>query len=169
MKKLFALFLTLVLVLALSACDNKGGEVNKQNDNAVSKTQSQAEQSGDTQESANQQSQAAQPAESATEQGNTQNSQSASATPDKSQQSTSAVENTASDATQSAIGRDRAIELALNHAGLNKADVRDLEAELDRERGGTYWEVDFEYGGYDYSYDLNAQTGEIVIAEKEKD
>ena len=158
MKKLFALFLTLVLVLAISACDNKGGEVNNQNDNAVSKTQSQAEQSGGTQESANKQSQDSQPAESATEQGNTQNSQSAST-----------AESTASDTTQSAIGRDRAIELALNHAGLNKADVRDLEAELDRERGGTYWEVDFEHGGYDYSYDINAQTGEIVIAEKEKD
>ena len=67
------------------------------------------------------------------------------------------------------ITRDRAIELALNHAGLAKSDVRDLEAELDRERGGTYWEIDFESGNLEYSYDINAQTEEIRKIEKERD
>ena len=67
------------------------------------------------------------------------------------------------------ITRDRAIELALNHAGLKKADVRELEAELDRERGGVYWEVDFESGNLEYSYDINAETEEIQKIEKERD
>ena len=67
------------------------------------------------------------------------------------------------------ITRERAIELALAHAGLTEAQVYDLEAELDRERGGTYWEVDFENGTYEYSYDINAQTEEIRRLEKERD
>ena len=67
------------------------------------------------------------------------------------------------------ITRDRAIELALNHAGLTKAQVRDLEAELDYERTGVFWEVDFESGGYEYSYDINAETEAIAKVEKERD
>ena len=67
------------------------------------------------------------------------------------------------------VTRDRAIELALAHAGLALAEVYDLEAELDRERGGTYWEVDFEYKNIEHSYDINAQTGEITRLETERD
>lgn len=67
------------------------------------------------------------------------------------------------------ITREQAIATALTHAGINQSDTRDLEAELDRERGGTYWEVDFESGEYDYSYDINAETGAIITSEKERD
>ena len=59
--------------------------------------------------------------------------------------------------------------MALNHAGLNKTQIYDLEAEIDRERGGTYWEIDFESGNLEYSYDINAQTEEIRKLEKERD
>ena len=68
-----------------------------------------------------------------------------------------------------AVSRDRAIELALNAAGFTADEVRDLEAEPDRERGGTYWEVDFEAGGYEYSYDIDSATGEVVKADREFD
>lgn len=67
------------------------------------------------------------------------------------------------------ITRDRAIELALNHAKLTRAQVRDLEAELDYERTGIFWEVDFESGGYEYSYDINAETEAMARVEKERD
>ena len=67
------------------------------------------------------------------------------------------------------ITRDKAIELALNHAKLTRTQVRDLETELDRERTGVFWEVDFESGGYEYSYDINAETEAIAKAEKERD
>ena len=42
-------------------------------------------------------------------------------------------------------------------------------AEHDREYGGVFWEVDFENGGYDYSYEINAVTEEIVRHQKERD
>ena len=67
------------------------------------------------------------------------------------------------------ISRDRAIEIALEKAKLKKADVRDLEAELDYEKGVLVWEVDFDYQNFDYSYDINADSGAIVFEEIEKD
>lgn len=67
------------------------------------------------------------------------------------------------------VSRERAIELALDNAGVALEEVRDLEAELDREYGGVYWEVDFEHGGYEYSYDINTTTGEITKAYRESE
>ena len=66
------------------------------------------------------------------------------------------------------ISRERAIEIALSHAGLTQDDVYDLDAELDKEQNGVLWEVDFDTREFEYSYDINATTEEIVIADKEK-
>lgn len=66
------------------------------------------------------------------------------------------------------VSRDQAIDIALNAAGLSRDDVYDLEAELDRERGGTYWEIDFETREYEYSYDVNAESGAVARSERER-
>ncbi len=71
------------------------------------------------------------------------------------------------ESTSSTITADRALALALTHAGVAKADARDVETELDRERGTLVWEVSFEAGGYEYDYDINAATGEVLLVEKE--
>ncbi len=81
---------------------------------------------------------------------------------------------TSSDATSSApstakLSRDEAIAKALEKAGVKKADAREIEAELDREHGGTYWEVEFESGNTGYSYDIDSTTGEVLKAEREID
>ena len=65
--------------------------------------------------------------------------------------------------------RDRAIEIALQAAGLARADVRDLEAETEREQNGVFWEVEFEAGGYDYTYDIHAENGSIINQKREPD
>ena len=67
------------------------------------------------------------------------------------------------------ITADEAKEIALSHAGLACKKVRDLEAEPDRERGKSIYEVSFESGNYDYEYEIDAKTGEILIADKEWD
>lgn len=67
------------------------------------------------------------------------------------------------------VDRDRALEIALEKANVHKDDIRDLEIELDRERGITAWEINFDYNGTEYSYEVNAETGAIVQIEKEKD
>ena len=65
------------------------------------------------------------------------------------------------------ISKDRAIELALQTAGVDKASAFDIDAELDRERGVPCWEVDFETREHEYSYDINANDGSVVKSERE--
>ncbi|MBO5897798.1 MAG: PepSY domain-containing protein [Clostridia bacterium] len=66
------------------------------------------------------------------------------------------------------ISRRQAIQLALDEAGLERSEVRDLEAELDREREGLYWEVDFETPQHEFSYDIHVDSGEIRRVERER-
>ena len=60
------------------------------------------------------------------------------------------------------IARDRALEIALENASLTLESVFDLDVELDKDKNGTFWEVEFETREIEYSYDINATTGEIV-------
>ncbi len=88
------------------------------------------------------------------------------------EQVTTAAAETAPDGTvisASLISADEAKRIALEHAGLSESEVWDLEAERDVERGVQVYDVSFETEGYDYDYDINAVTGEIVRADKERD
>ena len=67
------------------------------------------------------------------------------------------------------ITRDRALEIALDKAGVKQADIHDLDVELDRERGVTVWEVDFDHGNLEYSYDVDAESGAITKVGRERD
>ena len=67
------------------------------------------------------------------------------------------------------IKKDRAIEIALSHAGLSESEVYDLDIDLDYEMNGTFWEIDFNSAGYEYEYTINAKTEEIVFSHKERD
>ncbi len=69
---------------------------------------------------------------------------------------------------QQTITKEHAIELALKAAGVDKAAAFDIEAELDVERGGKFWEVDFETREHEYSYDINAFDGTVRQAERER-
>ncbi len=70
---------------------------------------------------------------------------------------------------QTEITREKAIEIALNHAGFKQDEVINLTAEYDRELSGNEWEVEFDKDNYEYSYEINAQSGEIIKNEKEID
>ena len=74
----------------------------------------------------------------------------------------------ATEPVEPAVTKEQAIEIALQAAGLTKAEVTDLEAELDKERGVPVWEVSFETRQKEYSYEINANDGEIVKAESER-
>ncbi len=67
------------------------------------------------------------------------------------------------------ISREKAVEIALQKSGRTRDEVYDLEAELDREHYGVYWEVDFDTREYEYSYDIDAKTGEIVHQDTERE
>ena len=67
------------------------------------------------------------------------------------------------------IGRQAAIRAALAHAKLHESDVRRLKCELDREDGVMVYEVDFRKDGFEYDYDIDAKTGAVIKAKKERD
>ena len=67
------------------------------------------------------------------------------------------------------IGMDAAKEIALSHAGLSAADVRFEDAELDWERGKAVYELDFRSGRYEFEYEIDALSGEVLNFEKEID
>ncbi len=67
------------------------------------------------------------------------------------------------------ITANEATEAALKHAGLDKSQVRDIDVDLDRDNGRLIYEVDFNSGNTEYDYDINAETGEVISADKSKD
>ena len=67
------------------------------------------------------------------------------------------------------IGRQAAIRAALAHAKLHESDVRRLKCELDREDGVMVYEVEFKKDGFEYDYDIDAKTGTVIRAKKERD
>ena len=67
------------------------------------------------------------------------------------------------------IGHAKAKSIALNHAGVSENKAYDMEIELDDEDGTLVYEVEFKFGGREYSYEINAATGAILKHEAEID
>ncbi|MBR6509271.1 MAG: PepSY domain-containing protein [Clostridia bacterium] len=67
-----------------------------------------------------------------------------------------------------AIDKQRAKDIALNHAGIKAENISGYRVELDRDNGVTSYEIEFDSDGYEYSYDINAKTGEIIKSEKDR-
>ncbi|MDD7522528.1 MAG: PepSY domain-containing protein, partial [Clostridiales bacterium] len=60
------------------------------------------------------------------------------------------------------LSEDEIRAIVFSHAGVNANDVREFEIELDDEDGIWVYEVEFESGRNEYSYEVNALTGEII-------
>ena len=60
-------------------------------------------------------------------------------------------------------------EKAFAHAGVNPEEVWDLECELDHDDGTVKYEIDFKANGYEYEYDVEAYSGNILKFDKERD
>ena len=67
------------------------------------------------------------------------------------------------------LSAQEAKAIALDHAGLTAEQVKRVRAEKDREKGILVWEVEFQFDGWEYEYEINAETGEILHSEKEWD
>ena len=67
------------------------------------------------------------------------------------------------------ISKDEAKSIALDHAGLSENDITRLRVDLDYDDGVPEYEVDFRYGGYEYDYDIHAETGKIRSWDKDWD
>lgn len=64
------------------------------------------------------------------------------------------------------IGVDKAREIVLNHAGLNSSDVRFSKVELDIDYHIATYEIEFYHDYYEYDYEIDAVTGEILKYER---
>ena len=75
------------------------------------------------------------------------------------QNSNASSNHTSSDAK---ITKEKAKEIALNHAKVKESDIRDYEIDLDTEEGVLIYDISFEHNGKEYDYDINATTGKIT-------
>ena len=82
---------------------------------------------------------------------------------------TAQVSTTGAASDKAYIGGDAAEAAALAHVGITESEASYLRAEYDYERGVMVYEVEFTAGGYEYTIDVNALTGEITGQEKERD
>lgn len=64
---------------------------------------------------------------------------------------------------------EQALEIALEQAGVTMDSIRDVETKLETENGILVYDVEFKSGNIEYSYEVNAETGAIVEADRDND
>lgn len=67
------------------------------------------------------------------------------------------------------LTREQAAELALKHAGFTADQVLRLHTESDRYERIPHYDVEFRVDDWEYSYEIHAQTGEILKSHREYD
>lgn len=65
------------------------------------------------------------------------------------------------------IGRDAALEAALNDAGVSESDATRLKVSEDRDDGRKVYEIQFDADGKEYEYEIQASDGAIVSSDIE--
>jgi len=63
---------------------------------------------------------------------------------------------------------EEAKAIALKHAGFPPEQVRFLRADFDYDDGVPQYEVEFVANGWEYEYDIHAETGEILSFDKDR-
>ena len=67
------------------------------------------------------------------------------------------------------LTKEEARDIALKHAGLSAEAVRGLRVEFDYDDGRPEYDVEFHQGGYEYDYEIHAETGNILSWDKDRD
>ena len=67
------------------------------------------------------------------------------------------------------ISGESAKDAAFKHAIVTESEVTDLSVELDIEHHRVIYDISFDHKGYEYEYEVNALTGEVVSYFKEKE
>ncbi len=69
------------------------------------------------------------------------------------------------------IGKEQAVAIALEKAGLTEDAITDLDIEIDvsKKTQAIFYEIEFDCDGYEYEYEMIAATGEIIKEEIELD
>ena len=80
-----------------------------------------------------------------------------------------AASSTPAASTDSYIGDQKAIEIALGDAGFAQSDVTELEVELDLDDAVPNYDVSFKNGGLEYDYEIDAVSSAILMSKSEPD
>ena len=83
------------------------------------------------------------------------------------QQSQTQNTGTVQNQTANTISAEDAKSAALSHAGVAVENTTRYKSELDRDDGRLVYEIEFDSGEYEFDYEIDAQTGEIVKFDKE--
>ena len=67
------------------------------------------------------------------------------------------------------LTREKALAIALDHAGLTEAMVTGLRGEYDVDDGVPEWDVEFRRDGWEYEYEIHGETGKILSWDKDYD
>ena len=65
------------------------------------------------------------------------------------------------------IGKDKALQIALDHADVSAEKATQTQVEYDAEDGE--YDVEFRYNNYEYDYSIHVTTGKVLKHEKEYD
>ena len=77
--------------------------------------------------------------------------------------------NTNSNTSSNKISADKAKKIALNHANLTSNQVSYVQVEADFDDYTPSYDVEFYHNNVEYSYEINANTGNIISFEKDID
>ena len=69
--------------------------------------------------------------------------------------------------TEAKISKEKAKEIALNHANVKETEISDYEIDLENENGKLEYDISFDANGKEYDYDVDATTGEITNSKNE--
>lgn len=73
------------------------------------------------------------------------------------------------DSMDAKISRDEAKKIALDHAKVKDADIKNYHISLDKDNGVLEYDIEFDHQGYEYDYEIDAKTGEIREHNKDKE
>ena len=145
MKKLSLAAIIVTVSISLSGCTNSGTVSNGNENNIESTTQNSTE--SNVQNSS----------ESSTENNNVNTSQ---------DNNTNNAQNNIVNNTGN-ISLDKAKEIALSHAGLSADQVTFVQVNMDFDDGIQKYEIEFYYNYREYSYEIDANTGNILSYEQD--
>ncbi|MBR1762554.1 MAG: PepSY domain-containing protein [Eubacterium sp.] len=66
------------------------------------------------------------------------------------------------------IGSSAALMIALNDAGVGKEEAKNTKSNFEREDGKYIFDVEFDANGYEYEYNIDAKSGEILKRDVDK-
>lgn len=67
------------------------------------------------------------------------------------------------------ISQEKAASIALADANVAESDTRRLTSHLELDDGYKYYDVYFRSGDFEYEYEIDATTGEILKKEKDRE